>query len=130
MSLEQDKVSKGRKSRLHSPLDIEIAMQRMSLALSLIALLLMVGGFGSYALTPGESLHLPGGSVVPLEQLIHLSASPAGLVLMSLGIVILAVLPAVRVLLALILYARQAAWTDAIIALGVLITLLFSTRVR
>jgi len=46
-----------------------------------------------------------------------------------MGIVILAVLPAFRVILALVTYLRTRAWVDALIALGVLAVLLLGTCV-
>lgn len=103
--------------------DIEAAMRKTSLVVSIIALALMVGGRAQIAAFGATSAGIAGYSVVPLSQLLHPLNHPLGLVAVSVGVVLLCLLPAVRVVLALWTYVRQRCLFDALIALLVLLEL-------
>ena len=114
-------------SKRAAPDDLEALMQKVSLVVSLVALGLM--GFGLVdAWVHQASLILPGERALPLPVLVQLRAAPASLVAMSAGIVLLALLPTVRVLLALALYVRQRSILDTFTSLAVLLELLTSMR--
>lgn len=87
----------------------------------------MIGGFVGTALQ-GLLSALPGGSVLPFSAYAHPGQAPAGLFVMSAGILLLVLLPTMRVLLALLLYARQRGFLNAVVALLVLLELLISMR--
>jgi uncharacterized membrane protein len=108
--------------------DLEAWMQRISLATSLLSLGLMVFGFVD-VLIHGASLSLPG--MVALSPLVigPRTRASLGLVMMSAGIVILALLPILRVLLALSLYLRNRQVLNVVVALMVFIELLVSARI-
>ena len=110
-----------------APKDLEATMQRVSLIVSVVGLGLMLAGFVD-VLIIGASFSVPGGSVLPLLKLSHPSQAPASLVAMSTGIVLLALLPAIRVLLALWLYLRRHSVLNTLAALIVLMELLLSMR--
>jgi len=114
-------------SKRKAPGNLEAVMQKLSLAVSLVALGLMGGGFIATWISHA-SLRLPGESTLPLPALVQPHGAPAGLVAMSAGIVLLALLPTARVLLALALYARQRSVLDALAGLVVLLELLTSMR--
>jgi uncharacterized membrane protein len=107
--------------------DLEAWMQKISVVVSVSAMGLMIGGFLDMALRGLPSV-LPGSSVVPLSLFTHLTEAPADLAAMSAGILLLVLLPTVRVLLAVMLYARRRGFLNAVIALLVLIELLASMR--
>jgi uncharacterized membrane protein len=107
--------------------DLEATMQKVSLAVSLISLGLMVAGFADMV-TNGASFSVPGNSVPPLSMFMRLSQVPASLAAMSAGIVLLALLPTARVLLALSLYFRRRDVLDGLVALIVFLELLLSMR--
>jgi uncharacterized membrane protein len=109
------------------PDDVEKVMKKASLVVSLVGLGLMIVGFIDMLIAPA-SLSVPGASVLPLPTLIHLSQSPASLVTMSVGIVLLALLPTVRVALALWYYVRRRDALNIVAALIVVIELLLSIR--
>ena len=109
------------------PNDLEATMQKLALVVSLVGLALMMSGFVIrffYHLT----WSLPGVSVLPLVMLLHPDTGTLGLEAMSAGIVLLALLPTARVLLALWLYLRQRSWLNSLAALVVLVELLISMR--
>ncbi len=114
-------------ARNKTPDDLEATMQKISLVMSLMAVGLMIGGF-VVRLLSGMDLAIPGGSVLALPALVHLSDAPASLIAMSAGILLLALLPIVRVLLALVLYTRHRALLNALVASVVLLELLVSMR--
>ncbi len=130
MSSKETRSGSRRSRGASAPSPLEVLMQRVSLGFSTVALLLMGAGFLEFALTPGGSLQLPGESAMAFDQILRPSSATLGLYLMSVGILILATLPAVRVLLALVLYLRQHIWRDVAAAFGVLLILLLSTRVK
>ena len=114
-------------SRNASPAGLETRMQKVSLVASLLALGFMISGF-SRGLITGHSHSFPGLSVPPLRDLIS-SASPSlDVALMSVGILLLGMLPAIRVLLALWLYLRSKDLRSTLISLIVLLELLLSVR--
>jgi uncharacterized membrane protein len=107
--------------------DLEARMQKVSLLASAIGLGLMVSGF-VYLIVSGASLSIPGPSAllpVALKSGVYL---PVALAVMSLGIVLLALLPIVRVLLAMWLYGRRRDVLNALAACVVLIELVISLR--
>lgn len=108
-------------------LDLEQHMRRVSQVVSAAAVVLMVAGLLGTVMS-GAALALPGGSVMALHDLLRLPIHPLALAAMSGGIVMLALLPVLRVLLALGIYARQRVLIDALAALIVLIELLISMR--
>jgi uncharacterized membrane protein len=115
-------------SQVETPGDLEERMQKVSLWVSLAGVGLMVAGFGDMLVNRASS-SIPGGSVLPLPMFTHLSQVPASLVAMSAGIALLALLPALRVLLALWLYLRHRDVLNALAALIVLLELLLSIGV-
>ena len=110
-----------------SEADIESAMRRTSLIVSVIALALMVGGLLQLALfgRGAAGAHYP---VVPLSQFLHPLKPPLGLMAVSTGVVLLCLLPAVRVVLALWVYVRSRSVFNALVALLVLLELLFGMQ--
>jgi uncharacterized membrane protein len=115
-------------SQIEASGDLEEKMQKVSLGVSLAGVSLMVAGFGDMLVNKASS-SIPGGSVLPLPMFIHLSQVPASLVAMSAGIALLALLPALRVLLALWLYLRHRDALNALAALIVFLELLLSIGV-
>lgn len=102
-------------------------MQRLSLIVSLVGLGLMLAGFLDMLIL-GTSSSIPGGSVLPLPRFTHPSQVPIGLAAMSAGIVLLALLPSLRVLLAMWLYLRRHSILNTLVALIVFVELLLSMR--
>jgi len=129
-SVERERTHLAKGSGSSRAPELEITMQRVSLVVSVIAVLLMTGGFLEFAVAPEDSLALPGAAAVPPGQLLHPTVHTLGIDLMSLGILILAMLPAIRVLLALAIYVRRHAWQNAMAAVSVLFILLLSTYIR
>jgi uncharacterized membrane protein len=107
--------------------DLDAKMQKISLVTSLLGLGLMVFGFADLVMH-GASLSMPG--VTALSPLLIKSGTRMSLSLltMSAGIVVLALLPIVRVLLALFLYLRNRQMLNVVVALLVFIELLVSVR--
>jgi uncharacterized membrane protein len=87
----------------------------------------MVFGFADM-LVHGTSLSIPG--ITALSPLMFTSGTriPLSLATMSAGIVVLALLPILRVLLALSLYLRSRQILNVVVALLVFIELLVSVR--
>lgn len=108
-------------------LDLEGQMRRVSQVLSAVAVALMLAGLLGSMLS-GSASSLPGSSVMPLSDFLQLSIHPLGLAAMSAGIIMLALLPVIRVLLALGIYVRQRVPVNALTALAVLVELLISMR--
>jgi uncharacterized membrane protein len=108
--------------------DLESRMQKISLVTSLIGLGLMVFGFVDM-LAHGTSLSIPGTTALSLPMIKCGTRIPLSLLTMSVGIVVLALLPIVRVLLALSLYLRNRQVLNVVVALLVFIELLVSVRV-
>ncbi len=102
-------------------------MQKVSLVFSLAAFGLMIYGF-TCSLMTGDSLSFPGHPVPPLQGLILHPSMSLGETWMSVGVLLLGILPSVRVLLALWLYFRSKNLWSTFIALIVLLELLLSLR--
>jgi hypothetical protein len=115
------------KSAPSEVLDLEERMRKVSQIVSAAAVLLMLAGLLASILS-GSALSLPGGSVMPLRDFLQLPTHPLGSAAMSAGIVMLALLPVIRVLLALGIYVHQRVPIDALAALVVLVELLVSMR--
>jgi uncharacterized membrane protein len=107
--------------------DLESRMQKISLVTSLIGLGLMFGFVDMLA--HGTSLSIPGTTALSLPMIKCGTRIPLSLLTMSVGIVVLALLPIVRVLLALSLYLRNRQVLNVVVALLVFIELLVSVRV-
>jgi len=106
-----------------APTRLEVQEKTISLIAILAAALLMLGGLGAI-LAEGAVWIAPGPPAMPL---INLSCQPSwGWLLMSLGIIILGVLPLLRVALAVKAYADAGAWGNLLAALVVLAELLLS----
>jgi hypothetical protein len=103
---------------------LEGLMRKVSLRLSLVALGLMVGGLIA-TLHSGISLTVDT-AAIPVFAFRHIAQAPRGLVVMSAGIVLLALLPSVRVALAMYLYIRHRKGVEALVAMVVLFELLLS----
>ncbi len=102
--------------------DLEVVMKRASLLVSLAALALMVGGLSAH-LARERLAAWPGDAVIPLSGLLHpLAADPAVLVV-SAGVLLLGLLPAMRVLLALGIYLGRRKSADVAVALVVILEL-------
>jgi hypothetical protein len=106
-----------------TPTRLEVEEKRVSIIVSLLAVALMLGGFA--AIMAGG-----GAWVVPGRPAPHLAAlpyqHPLGWTAMSLGIILLGVLPLLRVALAVKAYADAKVWTDFLVAFVVLAELLLS----
>jgi uncharacterized membrane protein len=112
--------------RPETPDDLEGTMKRVSLVLALVGFALMVAGL-ILMLSGGasfSSLGMSALSILPLAAWTHASL---GLVLTSSGIILLALLPLVRVLLALRLYLKSQNLLDTGATLIVVLELLLST---
>jgi uncharacterized membrane protein len=106
---------------------LESRMQKVSLMVSLASLGLMCFGLIDM-LFSGDSFSLPGVAVVALQRLISLHSAPLGLALVSAGVLLLGLLPAIRVLLAVWLYVRSRNLSGTLVAAVVLLELLLSIR--
>lgn len=107
--------------------DLETMMKKISVVTSLLGLGLMVFGYADF-IARGTPLSIPGGTA--LSPLLVQSGTRMSLSLltMSAGIVILALLPILRVLLALLLYLRNRQVLNVVVALVVFVELLASAR--
>jgi len=79
-------------------------------------------------LVGGDAFSLPGADVLPLGSLINFPSGPMGLTLASSGVILLGLLPAIRVIMALLLYLRLKELFSTLIAVIVLLELIFSIR--
>lgn len=113
--------------RLPPPSDSELlesAMRGVSRVMASLAGLLMLAGFVLLWVHDGAST-APGPVALPLTALLRPAAQPAAWA-MTLGILVLAVVPLVRVVLALLLYVRARQGATALWTLVTLLELLFS----
>jgi hypothetical protein len=101
--------------------------QTVSRVISLAGLGLMVAGL-LIKVARMASVSIPGGSSLSLVGLLELTHEPLSLDAMSVGILFLALLPAVRVLLASGEFMRRRETLSALAALIVLLELLVSIR--
>jgi uncharacterized membrane protein len=105
---------------------LETVMQRVSLIVSLVALGFMVGGL---VVTLSQGVPLTAATTaLPVSEFRRITRVPLGLATMSAGIIMLAVLPSMRVVVALWLYIRRHQALEALVALIVLLELLLSMR--
>ncbi len=112
-------------SRNQGPGPIDKGMRLISLVLSLSALALMVSGFILLLLGEG-AYQLPGARALRLSKLISWSSPP--ITLMSLGIVLLSLLPTARILLGIGVYLSSRELKNLLVAAIVLLELLLSLR--
>ena len=124
---ERTSVASGPGSELSD--DLETTMQKVSMAISIAAITLMLGGVADAVLLR-MPMTLPGVSAQPLGLLGHPPEGTMSLAIMSAGLVLLALLPTLRVGMALALYIRRRHYQDALVALIVLLELLASMRAR
>jgi hypothetical protein len=109
---------------------LEARMQKVSRAVSLGGIVLMCSGFIEMLLHASDhTFALPGASVLPLRDFIHLQTSSLGLILTSAGVIVFCLLPAVRVILALWLYLRLRDLVSTLIAVVVFLELLASIHI-
>ena len=106
---------------------LESRMQKVSLVVSLVSLALMCAGLLDMIFN-GDSFSLPGIAVVAMQRLITLQPAPLGLSLVSMGVLLLGLLPAIRVLLAAWLYVRSRDLMGTLVAMVVLLELMLSIR--
>jgi uncharacterized membrane protein len=107
--------------------DLESRMQKISLVTSVLGLGFMVFGFVD-VLIHGTSLSIPGMAALSPLMIKSGTRIPSSLLAMSAGIIVLALLPILRVLLALSLYLRNRQVLNVLVALVVFIELLVSVR--
>ena len=108
-------------------IDLEATMRKISLVTSLLGLGLMVFGFVGF-FVQGDPLSIPGLSALSPLLIKSGTRISVSLVTMSAGIVILALLPMLRVLLALSIYLRSRQVLNVVVALLVFVELLMSVR--
>jgi hypothetical protein len=106
---------------------LETGMRRVSLVVSVLGLGLMSFGLIDM-LVGGDAFSLPGADALPLGSLINFPSGPMGLTLVSSGVILLGLLPAIRVIMALLLYFRLKELFSMLIAVIVLLELIFSIR--
>ena len=111
-----------------TPSDLQTGMQKVSLVTSLLSLGLMMYGFVD-VLIHRVSLSLPGMMALSPALIKSGTQVPPGLAMMSAGIALLALLPILRVLLALSLYLRHRQLLNLVVALLVFIELVVSARI-
>ncbi len=104
---------------------LEQQMQKVSLVLSLLGLVLMAIGLADN-LVHGENYFLPGSAALTFGNLIHLRSESLGTFTISLGVIILGLIPGIRVTLALRLYLRLRDLFSICITLAVFMELLAS----
>ncbi len=103
---------------------LEQRIQKVSLIVSLVALGFMVFGYAASMI--GHGVSFPGTAATPFASFLEPAPQRVGLRLMSAGIVLLSLLPALRVVLALWLYVGKKCASDAAAALMVLLELIMS----
>jgi hypothetical protein len=106
-----------------APTRLEVQEKKVSLVVSLLAVILMLGGFTAL-MAQGVAWVVPGVSAPRLSVLFY--RQPLGGIAMSLGIILLGILPLLRVGLAVKSYAGAKLWRDFLVALVVLAELLLS----
>ncbi|MBC7224487.1 MAG: DUF1634 domain-containing protein [Anaerolineae bacterium] len=96
------------------------------MAISGAALLVMLVGFAGFVAGYQGAPRLPGEATLPLGSLLGGGWHHPSLALMSLGMVLLGLLPGLRVALALVFYLREKSLGDVLAAAGVLGVLVLS----
>jgi uncharacterized membrane protein len=107
-----------------TPDKLDILMQKLSLIVSLVALGVMLGSLLG-ALGSGTPVTVST-ATLPISAFHHIAQTPLWLATMSIGIILLAILPCMRVAAALWLYIRRKKVLDILVALIVLLELLLS----
>jgi hypothetical protein len=100
---------------------VALTVRRVALAVAVPALVLMLGGLLAYGISSGQLLArhgagLPGPGVESLAQLIRSGSLFTGGAAMSVGLLALALTPAITVFLILIVYLRSRRWKEAAVA--------------
>ncbi len=103
--------------------DDHFSSKIISRAVGTLALALMVAGGLDYMTLGAKVLGLPGPVALPLQDFVHIAGRPASVDLMSLGIVLLASIPSLRVLTAMAAAVHKHRWGDAAAAIAVLMVL-------
>lgn len=106
---------------------LEITMQLLSRVVSLVGIGFMSFGFIRLIIVRGI-LNIPGNPTLPFPEFLELTHEPISFLAMSGGIILLALLPSVRVLIALFTYLRRKDIFDVLVAVIVFLELLFSIR--
>ena len=106
---------------------LEITMQFLSRLVSLIGIVCMAFGFVRLFIIRGV-LILPGDPTLPLPEFLQISHEPLSILAMSVGILMLALLPSFRVLISLFTYIHRKDMVDVLVAFVVFLELLFSIR--
>jgi uncharacterized membrane protein len=104
---------------------LEGTMQKVSRVVSLTGLGLMLAGLLAY-FSNSTNFSIPGERVIPMQNLLQAGGDPLSLLLMSAGILLFALLPLLRVLLALWTYGSKKAWLNMLASLIVFLELLLS----
>lgn len=104
---------------------LEGRMQKVSLAVSLLGLGLMAVGLGDNLIN-GANYFLPGPSALTFGNLINLRSESLGTFTVSLGVILLALIPGIRVIMALLLYLRLRDLFSICVTMAVLMELLTS----
>ena len=105
--------------------DVEVWMRKISIVISALGLGLMVFGYVDIAVH-GASVSIPGASALLPKAFKPGARISWGLATMSLGIIVLSLLPVLRVLLALLLYLRDRQALNIAAAIIVVVELLVS----
>lgn len=106
---------------------LEGTMRKVSRVVSLIGLGLMLAGLVAY-FSNSTNFSLPGESVIPMQNFLQAGGYPMSLLLMSAGILLFALLPLLRVILALWTYGSKKAWLNMLASIIVFLELLLSMR--
>ncbi len=106
---------------------LEVAMQFLSRVVSLVGIGCMSFGFIRLIIVRGV-LILPGDPTLPFPEFLQITHEPISLLSMSVGIIMLALLPSVRVLIAFFTYLHRKDMVDVLVAFIVFLELLFSIR--
>ncbi len=104
---------------------LALIMRRISIAVSLVAVVLMFAGFVDLLAINGVAT-LPGAAALLPGELLHMGSQPWGVWAMSAGILLLALLPILRIVLTIILFVRARNLLDAALGLVILVELFIS----
>jgi len=115
---------------IHPPNDdpsqkLEGTMQKVSRVVALLGFGLMLSGLITY-FSSSTNFSLPGEPVIPLQNITQAGGDPLSLLLMSTGILLFALLPLLRVILALWTYSSKKAWLNMLASFIVFLELLLS----
>jgi uncharacterized membrane protein len=108
--------------------DLDVAMKLASLVLAVTAVSLMLAGLLWFWAAQGLS-SWPGSSVTPLWDFSSIRNLHGPTLAMSIGLVMLCLLPGLRILIALGIYLRRRNFVEVMIAAIVLLELLLSMTV-